>query len=114
MSNKSFYVPDVIKNEDISTSGGVVSGVLAHKGIVPGSVYVEVFTSETAVIPFLSVSFNDDGLPDVILFGKQHASLVVDTGQGASFFDIITGKVQVSLRGSVFPDGCASYVNYEL
>jgi len=120
-----YYSSQEVRGEDATITGGtVISGTLAHRPVLAGTVTVEVFESEADAspncddaVPCLRVSFDSDGAPDVILIGDCTSltdTLVVDsTTTGATEFSHSTGQIQVTLSGGEFPAGAISRVNYE-
>lgn len=120
-----YYSSQEVRGEDATISGQtVVSGTLAHRPVLAGTVVVEVYETEAdadpnceEAVPCLRVSFDSDGSPDVVLVGdctNFTSTLTVDTATtGSTQFDHSTGQVQVSLSAGGFPAGAVARVNYE-
>ena len=120
-----YYSSQEVRGEDATISGlTVVSGTLAHRPVLAGTVVVEVYESEAdaspncdEAVPCLRVSFDSAGAPDVVLIGdctNFTSILAVDVvGAGATEFSHATGQVQVTLSTGSFPVGAVARVNYE-
>ena len=121
-----YYSAQEVKGEDLSTlTDYTISGTLAHRPVLAGTVVVEVFADAddadpacSDATPCLRVSFDADGDPDVVLVGSCSgftANLAVDTRSGQTKFDHTTGTVTVILDddSGEFPQTAVCRVNYE-
>jgi len=120
-----YYSSQEVRGEDATIVGNtVITGTLAHRPVLAGTVVVEVYATEADAspncedaVPCLRVSFDSDGAPDVVLTGDCTdftSVLEVDvTTTGATEFSHSTGAVQVTLSAGDFPIGAIARVNYE-
>ena len=120
-----YYSSQEVRGEDATVTGGtVVSATLAHRPVLAGTVVVEVFETEAdanpnceEAVPCLRVSYDSDGVADVVLIGSCTnftSTIAVDTATtGATEFDHATGAVQITLSAGAFPAGAVARVNYE-
>jgi hypothetical protein len=121
-----YYSSQEVRHESLTISGShtVVSGTLAQRPVLSGTVVVEVFPNEADAAPdcndatpCLRVSFDSTGSPDVILIGDCTgftSTIAVNTATpGATAFNSTTGAVTVTLSAGSFPVGAVAYVNYE-
>ena len=116
-----YYTSQVVKDEDlqIAQGGAAIQGTLVHKPILAGTVVVNVFTAESleddceSPVPIVQVSFDADGLPDVVLVGDV-SELEVDTStSGATRFDHDTGQVTVTFSSGNLQGTDIARVDYE-
>ena len=129
-----YYSSQEVKGENLTiTSTTVISGTLAHRPVLAGTVVVEVYPSLDASqpncevpVPGLRVSFDSSGKPDTILIGAGVGSSQAGLGAGgtetdivvnvtgtATSFDHTTGKVQITLSTGTFAAGIVAWANYE-
>jgi hypothetical protein len=114
-----FYSSQVVKGEDLTINGGltVISGTLAHRPVLAGTVVVNVYASDADACeeptPILQVGFDADGNPDVILVGDATGVKVDDSTTGATVFDHATGAVTITLATGALPAGSVARVDYE-
>jgi hypothetical protein len=121
-----YYSSQEVRGEDLTINGAstVVSGTLAHRPVLAGSVMVEVFSNaEDAnpacddAVPCLRITFNADGEPDGVAIGDCTdftTAIAVDLlTPNATVFDHTTGNVTVSLSSGSFPVDAVARVNYE-
>jgi hypothetical protein len=120
-----YYSSQEVKSESLTISGGnVVSGQLAHRPVLAGTVVVNVYGTSLEAqpncenpVPCLQVSFDSQGSPETVLVGdctELTSTLTVDTTTaGATAFNHTTGSVQISLSAGAFPVGSVAMVNYE-
>lgn len=120
-----YYSSQEVKGEDLTITGGTtISGTLAHRPVLAGTVVVEAFASEVDAapqcenpVPCLQVSFDSDGNPDTVLIGdctEFTSTITVDTTTtGATAFDHSTGAVTITLSAGSLPAGAIARANYE-
>lgn len=121
-----YYSSQEVRGEDLIINGAltVVSGTLAHRPVLAGSVIVEVFSNaEDAnpacddAVPCLRVSFGADGEADGVQIGDCTdftTAIAVDLiTPSATQFDHTNGQVQITLSSGSFPAGAVARVNYE-
>jgi hypothetical protein len=111
-----YYSSQTVKDENLTIAGPVISGQLAHKPVLAGTVVVNVHAADTNACdnptPLLQVSFDSKGNPDTILTGDI-TGLGVETSGVATHFDHNTAQVTVTLSGGTFPAGAYATVDYE-
>lgn len=118
-----FYSSQTVKGEDLTISAGGLSitGTLAHRPVLAGTVTVNVFESDDDSCedpsPILQITFDSDGNPDTILIADDDPStsagtsgIVVDAANTS--FDGDSSAVTITLTGAVPTDGLAR-VDYE-
>lgn len=116
-----YYSSQTVKGEALTFSNGAtttITGTLAHRPVLAGTVVVNVFDAQQAnnscenAVPFMQVTFDSAGTPDVII-----AQGVESTGhtvtEGSSSFNHSTGVVTLVITGGSFPSGTFAQVNYE-
>ncbi|MHA1838781.1 MAG: hypothetical protein ACTSYO_02325 [Candidatus Ranarchaeia archaeon] len=114
-----YYSSQEVKGEDLTIGGGglVVSGTLAHRPILAGTVVVNVFASDVDSCedptPILQVGFDSNGDPDLILVGDCTNCVVDEAITGNTTFDHATGTVTVTLSSGTFPAGAIARADYE-
>jgi hypothetical protein len=118
-----YYSSQTVKDEDLSIDGGtVISGTLLHKPVLAGTVVVNVFQADTDSCenpePCMQVTFDANGLPDVILISPETdcglTDAVVDTSTtGATVFNHNDGSVSVTLTSGSIPAGYTARADYE-
>lgn len=120
-----YYSSQTVKDEDLTISGGtVVTGTLAHRPVLAGTVVVNVYASAADAdpncdnpTPCLQVTFDHDGDPEIVLIGSCTDftdTIAVDTvTTGATTFNHTTGAVQITLSGGSFPAAAVARVSYE-
>ena len=111
-----YYSSQTVKDESLSVAGGVISGNLAQKPILAGTVVVNVFAADIDACdtpdPLLQVTFDSSGAVDQILISDDVTSaLSVDTG--SSSFNNDTGAITVTLVGGSLPADSFSTADYE-
>lgn len=109
-----YYSSQTVKDENLTIAGGVISGQLAHKPVLAGTVVVNVHAADSnscdTPTPLLQVSFDSKGNPDTVLVGDV-TGLSVDT-TGSTSFNHDTAQVVVTYTGSL-PTGAYATVDYE-
>jgi len=114
-----YYSSQEVKGEDLTVdgTGTVVSGTLAHRPVLAGTVVVNVFREDVDTCedptPILQVGFDSDGNPDLILVGDATGVAVDDSTTGATQFDHSTGTVTITLAAGVLPAGAIARADYE-
>lgn len=121
-----YYTSQEVRGEDLTINGSntVVTGTLAHRPVLAGSVIVEVFTNaEDAnpscddAVPCLRVTFGADGNPDGVQIGnctEFTSEIAVDlVTPGATEFDHSNGQVTITLSSGSFPVDAVARVNYD-
>lgn len=112
-----YYSSQTVKDENLAIDGGVISGNLAHKPVLAGTVVVNVYEEDTdscdSPDPLIQVTFDSTGSPDVVLVSDDVTdSLSVEVSNTS--FDNETGAVTVTLSGSdALPNGAFATVDYE-
>lgn len=109
-----YYSSQTVKDENLTIAGGVISGNLAHKPVLAGTVVVNVYARDTdscnTPTPLVQVSFASNGAPDNILVSSDVTGLVVETT--GTEFNTDTGAVVVNFTGSL-PTGAYATADYE-
>lgn len=115
-----YYTSQVVKGETASIGGGdqVVTATLQHRPVLAGTVVVNVYATDAddceEADPYLQVSFDADGNPDLVLVGDATSTLTVDEATtGATYFDPATGIVTVTLSAGFFEPASIARVDYE-
>jgi hypothetical protein len=114
-----YYSSQEVKGEDLTVDGTMtmVSGTLAHRPVLAGTVVVNVFREDADSCedpqPILQVGFDSDGNPDLILVGDCTGCVVDETNTGATQFDHASGTVTVTLSAGTLPAGALARVDYE-
>lgn len=114
-----YYSSQEVKGEDLTVGGGgtTVTGTLAHRPILAGTVVVNVFREDVDSCedptPILQVGFDSDGNPDLILVGDATGVVVDESTTGATQFDHATGAVTITLSAGALPAGAIARVDYE-
>jgi hypothetical protein len=117
-----YYSSQTVKGEELAIDGAgmVISGTLAHKPILAGTVVVNVFLEDDDncedPTPCLQVTFDANGDPDLVLAGDASdcPDATVDvTTSGATKFDHSTGEVTITLSAGSFPAGSIARADYE-
>jgi len=114
-----YYSSQEVKGEDLTISGGgtIVSGTLAHRPILAGTVVVNVLAADDDSCeepePLLQVGFDSDGNPDLILVGDATGVVVDDSTTGATVFDHASGTVTVTLAAGALPATSIARADYE-
>lgn len=112
-----YYSSQTVKDENLTIAGGVISGQLAQKPVLAGTVVVNVYAADTnscdTPTPLLQVSFDSKGAPDNVLIGNV-TGLTIDTStSGATSFNHNTGTVNITVSSGTFPVGAFATVDYE-
>jgi hypothetical protein len=117
-----YYSSQTVKGEELTISGGgaVISGTLAHKPVLAGTVVVNVFLEDDDncedPTPCLQVTFDANGNPDLVLVGESTdcPDVTVDTSTtGATVFDHTTGEVTITLSAGSFAGTAIARADYE-
>jgi hypothetical protein len=118
-----YYSSQTVKDEDLTITGGtVVSGTLIHKPVLAGTVVVNIFQPDTDSCenpePCIQVTFDANGLPDVIIVSPDTACGVTDveidtTTTGATLFNHNDGTVTVTLSAGTIPATYIARADYE-
>jgi hypothetical protein len=122
-----YYSSQEVKGESLTISPNTtVTGTLAHRPVLAGTVVVEVYASELDAspncdtpIPCLRVSFDSTGTPDTVLIGDCDNNGVTDAmtvdvvTAGVTSFNHQTGAVSVKLSAGTFPAAAVARTNYE-
>ena len=109
-----YYSSQTVKDENLTMAGGVISGNLAQKPVLAGTVVVNVYAADTdncnTPTPLVQVSFGSNGTPDNILVSSNASGIVVEpTG---TEFNNDTGAVTVNFSGTMHA-GAYATVDYE-
>lgn len=117
-----YYSSQMVRGEalTIDASGNTITGTLAHKPILAGTVVVNVFhdadgaapTCETPT-PKLQVTFNAAGGVDIVQVADDWSGSGLTVNEGTSSFNHSTGAVTVQLTGGTLNVGAVAEVNYE-
>ena len=109
-----YYSSQTVKDENLTISGGVISGNLAHKPVLSGTVVVNVYAADTdscnTPTPLVQVSFSSTGAPDNILVSSDATGIVVEAS--GTEFNQDTGAVTVNFTGSLH-SGAYATADYE-
>lgn len=114
-----YYSSQEVKNEDLSIGGGgtVITGTLAQRPVLAGTVVVNVFREDVDSCedpePVLQVGFDSDGNPDLILVGDATGVVVDESTTGATVFDHATGTVTITLSAGSLPTTFLARADYE-
>jgi len=114
-----YYSSQEVKGEDLTIdgSGAAITGTLAHRPVLAGTVVVNVYNEDTDSCedpePVLQVGFDSDGNPDLILVGDATGVVVDDTTTGATQFDHATGSVTITLSAGALASTTIARVDYE-
>ena len=114
-----YYSSQEVKNEDLTIGGGgtVVTGTLAQRPVLAGTVVVNVFREDADSCedpePVLQVGFDSDGNPDLILVGDATGVVVDESTTGATVFDHATGTVTITLSAGTLPATYLARADYE-
>jgi hypothetical protein len=117
-----YYSSQTVKGEDLTIAGGggSVSGTLAQKPILAGTVVVNIYVQDTDncedATPEVQVSFDSDGNPDNVVYGSnsETPAVVVDmTTSGATKFSHTTGVVEISFSSGTLPANAICRADYE-
>lgn len=113
-----YYSSQVVKGEDLTITGGTtISGTLAQRPVLAGTVVVNVFASDDDSCedptPILQVSFDSDGNPDLVLVGNLTGVTVDETSSSGTTFDHSSGTVTVTLATGSLPAGAIARADYE-
>lgn len=110
-----YYSSQTVKGENLTISGGgaVISGTLAQKPVLAGTVVVNIYASDVDSCedptPIIQVGFDASGAPDLVLVTSPSLYTV---NTGTSTFNHATGVVTVNLSsGSV--TGFVARADYE-
>jgi hypothetical protein len=111
-----YYSSQTVKDEQLTIVGGTISGTLAHKPVLNGTVVVNVYAEDTDSCStpdaLIQVSFDASGDPDTVLISSDVTSaLTVD--EDNSGYNPDTGVVTVVLTGGSLPSGSFATVDYE-
>jgi hypothetical protein len=110
-----YYSSQTVKDEalTIDTAGTVISGNLAQKPVLAGTVVVNLYAADVDSCetpdPIVQVTFDSTGAVDTTL--TDGSGLTVDAG--ASSFEHDTGTVTVTLTGGTAPAGSFAVADYE-
>jgi len=114
-----YYTSQEVKGEPLQVAGDLmsVSGTLAHRPVLAGTVVVNVFREDVDSCedptPILQVGFDSNGDPDLILVGDCTGCVVNETTATATGFDHASGTVSVALSAGALPAGAVARVDYE-
>jgi hypothetical protein len=113
-----YYSSQTVKDENLSIAGGVISGQLAHKPVLAGTVVVNVHAADSSSCdtpaPLIQVSFDAKGNPDTILVSPDLSGVTIDTSvSSATHFDHDTAQVVVTLATGSLPGDAFATVDYE-
>lgn len=102
----------------VDTAGTTISGTLAHRPVLAGTVVVNVYSAETLAEnceqpePCLQVSFGADGAVDMALTGTSTDCAAITVNTGTSSFDHDTGAVTIALSAGTVA-GMTARASYE-
>jgi len=109
-----YYSSQTVKDENLTMAGGVISGNLAQKPVLAGTVVVNVYAADTdncnTPTPLVQVSFAANGTPDNILVSSNASGIVIDSS--GTEFNNDTGAVTVNFTGAMHT-GAYATVDYE-
>ncbi len=114
-----YYSSQEVKGEalTVAVGGGSLTGVLAHRPVLAGTVVVNVFREDVDSCedptPILQVGFDSNGDADLILVGDATDVVVDETPSGGTQFDHSSGTVSVGLSAGALPAGAVARVDYE-
>ena len=117
-----YYSSQLVKGESLTLngSGTVITGTLAHKPILAGTVVVNVYDSEqsdcTGTNACLTVAFDSTGAVEYVIPGTASdcPQVTVDTGStGLTSFNHQTGAVTVTLSAGTIPSTFTCSADYE-
>lgn len=113
-----YYTSQTVKNEALTIVGGVISGTLAHKPVLAGTVVVNVYAEDTddcnTPTPLIQVTFDSSGTVEHAIVSGDLTGVTVDTSTtGATGFTHDTCAVQVTLSGGALPAGAYAVADYE-
>ncbi len=97
----------------------MVSGTLAQRPVLAGTVVVNVFASDADACeeptPILQVGFDSNGSPDLVLINTTAipGGVVDVVTPGATIFDHTSGLAKVTLSAGSFPAGALGRADYE-
>ena len=115
-----YYSSQTVKDEaltlSVDTAGATITGTLAHRPILSGTVVVNLYTATTFnsidSVPFLQVSFDSSGAVDVVSFPGESGvsnSITVDANNS----DFTNGVVTLVTTGALLPTGALAKASYE-
>ena len=117
-----YYSSQQVKGESLTMddSDNTISGTLAHKPILAGTVVINVFeasgdatpTCEVAT-PAMQITFDSSGAVDIVQKSGDSSFSALTVDESASSFDHSTGTVTLSVTGGTFPSGSVAEANYE-
>jgi hypothetical protein len=110
-----YYSSQTVKDENLTIAGGLISGNLAHKPVLAGTVTVNIYAADTSSCEgptlLVQVTFDSSGNPDIVMVGELTSTTVDEDN---SSFNNDTGAVTVTLvDGSLLPAGAFATVSYE-
>ena len=117
-----YYTSQTVKGEalTIAAGGALVSGILAQKPVLAGTVVVNIYAEDTdnceEAEPCVQVSFDSDGNPDNVVYGvgSNCPEVMVDmTTSGATKFNHVTGEVIISFSNGTIPAEAIVRADYE-
>lgn len=122
-----YYTSQTVKQESLTiTNRNTITGTLAQRPVLAGTVVVEVYNSAADAspncenpVPCFRASFDSSGNPEVILIGDCDGNGVTDTitvdvtTAGATQFNHSTGAVKVTLSSGQWSTSAVARVNYE-
>lgn len=114
-----YYSSQVVKDEDLTVTGGgtIVTGTLAHRPILAGTVVVNIYESDDdsceSPNPIIQVGFDANGDPDLVLVENPTDYTVDLSTTGATSFDHSTGTVTVTLSAGSLAAGVLARADYE-
>lgn len=116
-----YYSSQMVRGEALTIDGSAdtVTGTLAYRPILAGTVVVNIYESDPNDVscenatPLIQVTFDSSGAVDVVQKGGDSdvAGLSVDTN--ASTFDHATGAVTLNFAGGALPAGSVAQASYE-
>lgn len=119
-----YYSSQMVRDEDLTlgveTGGATISGTLAHRPVLAGTVVVNIYESDQSnlscdnAVPFFQVTFDSDGAVDTVIAAEDSdvtSGLAVD--ESNSSFSHSTGAVTLTLTGGSTPASAFARTNYE-
>jgi len=114
-----YYSSQIVKDEDLTVTGGgtIVTGTLAHRPILAGTVVVNVYESDDdsceSPTPIIQVGFDANGDPDLVLVENPTDYTVDLSTTGATSFDHSTGTVSITLSAGSLAATALARADYE-
>lgn len=122
-----YYSSQMVRGEALTLANAdstpLITGTLAHRPILAGTVVVNVYAADAEASdcespsPLLQVTFDASGAVDVIQKAEDPSGTgsvsYVSVESGSSSFNHSTGAVTLALSGGALPGGAVAKANYE-